>query len=104
MAFKALDTSDYVVGQVWGAIKADRFLLDQRRARLDLPSTKEAVKKMSQLWPKAATKLIEDKANGPAVISCKSTERRQERVAGGPAGQSAKREPSGYAGEPTGLS
>ena len=30
MAFKDLATSDYVVGQVWGALKADRFLLDQR--------------------------------------------------------------------------
>ena len=32
MAFKDLATSDYVVGQVWGAVQADRFLLDQRRA------------------------------------------------------------------------
>jgi predicted phage terminase large subunit-like protein len=68
MAFKDLPSCDYVVGQVWGALKADRFLLDQRRARMDLPATKEAVREMSRLWPKAATKLVEDKANGPAVI------------------------------------
>ena len=68
MAFKGLATSDYVVGQVWGARHADRFLLDQCRDRLDMPSTKEAVKRMSQRWPKAGAKLIEDKANGPAVI------------------------------------
>jgi predicted phage terminase large subunit-like protein len=68
MAFKDLATSDYVVGQVWGAVKADRFLLDQRRERMDMPSTKEAVKDLSQRWPKAGTKLVEDKANGPAVI------------------------------------
>jgi phage terminase large subunit-like protein len=68
MAFKNLATSDYVVGQVWGALNADRFLLDQRRDRMDMLSTKEAVKCLSQRWPKAAAKLIEDKANGPAVI------------------------------------
>jgi predicted phage terminase large subunit-like protein len=68
MAFKDLATSDYVVGQVWGARKADRFLLDQIRRRMDMPTTKEAVKALSRQWPKAATKLIEDKANGPAVI------------------------------------
>jgi predicted phage terminase large subunit-like protein len=68
MAFKDLATSDYVVGQVWAARKADRFLLDQTRQRMDMPSTKEAVRELSRRWPKAAAKLIEDKANGPAVI------------------------------------
>lgn len=68
MAFKDRATSDYVVGQVWGAKQADRFLLDQRRARMDMPATKEAVQDLSRQWPKAATKLVEDKANGPAVI------------------------------------
>jgi predicted phage terminase large subunit-like protein len=35
---------------------------------MDMPSTKEAVKALSQRWPKAGTKLVEDKASGPAVI------------------------------------
>jgi predicted phage terminase large subunit-like protein len=68
MAFKDKVTSDYVVGQVWAALKADRFLLDQRRNRLNMPDTKAAVTAMSAKWPDAVTKLIEDKANGPAVI------------------------------------
>ena len=68
MAFKDRATSDFVVGQVWGARGADRFLLEQCRARMDMPTTKQAVREMSQRWPKAATKLVEDKANGPAVI------------------------------------
>ena len=33
-----------------------------------MPTTKEAVQDLSRRWPKAATKLVEDKANGPAVI------------------------------------
>ena len=41
MAFKDKDGNDYVVGQVWGTKGADRFLLDQIRARLDMPGTKE---------------------------------------------------------------
>jgi predicted phage terminase large subunit-like protein len=68
MAFKDLETSDYVVGQVWAADKADRYLLDQLRNRFDMPATKEAVKALSSRWPKAGCKLVEDRANGPAVI------------------------------------
>jgi predicted phage terminase large subunit-like protein len=69
LAFKDLETSDYVVGQVWAARAADRFLLDQRRERMDMPRTVEAIRKMSEKWPRAAAKLVEDRANGPAVIA-----------------------------------
>ena len=68
MAFKDNANSDFVVGQVWGAKGSDRFLLDQTRARLDMPATKEAVRLLSERWPRAGAKLVEDKANGPAVI------------------------------------
>jgi predicted phage terminase large subunit-like protein len=69
MAFKDLKTSDYVVGGVWGSKGANRFLIDQRRDRLGFPETLSALKAMTQKWPNASAKLIEDKANGPAVIS-----------------------------------
>jgi predicted phage terminase large subunit-like protein len=68
-AFKDLAHSDYVVGQVWAALGADRFLLDQQRERMDMPRSLEAIRMMSQRWPRAAAKLVEDKANGPAVIA-----------------------------------
>jgi predicted phage terminase large subunit-like protein len=68
LAFKDKATSDYVVGQLWAAKGADRFLLDQRRERMDMPQTKEAIRRMSEKWPQAGAKLVEDKANGPAVI------------------------------------
>lgn len=67
-AFKDNDDSDYVVGQVWGKSGADKYLLDQVKARMDLPTTINALKSLSAKWPRATTKLIEDKANGPAVI------------------------------------
>ena len=35
MAYKDLATSGYVVGQVWGAFKANRYLLDHMRSRWD---------------------------------------------------------------------
>lgn len=68
-AFKDLETSDYVVGQVWGRRDADAFLLDQVRGRLDFPATVRAVKALAAKWPQAKAKLIEDKANGTAVIA-----------------------------------
>jgi predicted phage terminase large subunit-like protein len=35
---------------------------------MDMPDTKEAVRLLSAAWPKAGAKLVEDKANGTAVI------------------------------------
>ena len=68
MAFKGTSGSDFVVGQVWGRSGADRYLLDQVRGRWDFPRTLDAVRGLSDRWPEARTKLIEDKANGPAVL------------------------------------
>jgi phage terminase large subunit-like protein len=47
---------------------ADRYLLEQIRDRLDFPGTLLAVRRLSGLCPNALRKLVEDKANGPAVI------------------------------------
>ena len=68
MAFKDTKKSDFVVGQVQAAVGADRYLLDQVRARMDLPATLLAVRQLSARWREASLKLVEDKANGPAVI------------------------------------
>lgn len=67
-AFKDLDDSSYVVVQVWGRIGANCYLLDQIRDHLNLTGTKEAVRQMHFKWQQAGLKLIEDKANGTAVI------------------------------------
>lgn len=69
MAFKDTDSSDYVVGQVWGRRGADVYLLDQVRGRLDFPATLTAFKAFAAKWPQAMLKLVEDKANGTAVIA-----------------------------------
>ena len=67
-SFKGLDTSDYVVGQIWGRSGSSFLLLDQVRGRMDLPATVKAVREQSKRWPNCCAKLIEDKANGPAVM------------------------------------
>ena len=69
LAFKDLSTSDFVAGGVWAAKKADRFLLDQVRERLSFPRTLEAVKSLRAKWPRAYQILIEEAANGAAVIA-----------------------------------
>lgn len=67
--FKDEITSDFVVGQVWGRIGADRYLLDQVRDRMNFPATLSAIISLTQKHPRASRKLIEDKANGPAIIA-----------------------------------
>lgn len=68
MTFKDTDDSAYVVGQVWARLMADRFLLDQVRDKMDIVKTLQAVRNLSAHWPRVIKKLVEDKANGPAVI------------------------------------
>lgn len=69
MSFKETKEGSYVVGQIWGRKGADKYLLDQVRDRMDFPATIQAVRSLSAKWPQAHAKLVEDKANGPAVIA-----------------------------------
>lgn len=67
-AFKDLSTSDYVVGQVWCCVGARFYLVDQVRAHLGFDATRAAIIDMTIKWPQATTFLIEDKANGTAIV------------------------------------
>lgn len=69
--FKDTNTSDYVVGQVWARSKkspANRYLLDQVRARMTFTETVQAVRGLSEKWKQTTRKLVEDAANGAAVM------------------------------------
>jgi len=66
--FKDGDTTDYVVGQVWGMFNEQYYLIDQVRDRMGFVDTCRAVRMLSAKWPKAIFKIVEDKANGPAVV------------------------------------
>lgn len=66
--FKDTDGTDYVVGQKWGKKGASCYLLHQIRGRLSFTKTAEKVKLLREMEPISREILIEDKANGPAVI------------------------------------
>ena len=46
-SFKETSSSDYVVGQVWGRIGADKYLVDQVRRRMDCPTTIQEIVRLS---------------------------------------------------------
>lgn len=68
MSFKKTSDSDHVVGQVWGRRGGEHFLIDQVRERMSFTEAKKAVTNMKARYPKTERILIEDKANGPAII------------------------------------
>ncbi|MDE2101869.1 MAG: phage terminase large subunit [Patescibacteria group bacterium] len=68
-SFKDTDGSDFVCGLVIGRVGADKYVLDCAHGRFDYPATRRAVREMRAAWPQTTALLIEDKANGPAIIS-----------------------------------
>lgn len=67
--FKDADTSDYVAIEVLGKKGADMYLVDLIKARLDFPKTIMAIKGMKAKYPRVGAILVEDKANGSAIIA-----------------------------------
>lgn len=66
-SFKNKIDNDWVVFQVWGRTGARKYLLHQVRRKMNFPETLKAFKLLCKDW-KARTKLVEDKANGSAII------------------------------------
>lgn len=69
--FKDTNASDYVVGQRWAKVGADCFLLEQSRDRRAFTATISEMEDFQERGPghgRARTHLVEDKANGPAII------------------------------------
>jgi len=67
------DDSSYAVGQLWFQPynePASAYLIDQVRAKWDFPDTLEKMVAMSKapLWRKATAKIVENKADGRALI------------------------------------
>lgn len=67
-SLKAKADSDYCVIQVWGAKGGDFWLLDQHRARMTFSQTIDAIRRMKAAWVGIGQILIEDKANGTAIV------------------------------------
>jgi predicted phage terminase large subunit-like protein len=66
--FKDENDSDFVCGTVWGRQGSNYYLLDMLNERMDIVDTMRAINSFNAKHPKALVKLVEDKANGPAVI------------------------------------
>lgn len=69
LAFKDTSASDYVAMAIWLRRGAETFVLDMVRERLDFVATCQRLRELAARWPQALLKIVEDKANGPAVIA-----------------------------------
>lgn len=68
-AFKDKKSSDYVAAGVWGKTTDGRvWLLEMRREKLSFTRTAAAIAGLKAAYPRATKILIEDAANGPALI------------------------------------
>lgn len=67
-AFKDQEQNDSVCFHVWGAKGADRYLLDEICKRMSFTKTILTFLDLIERYPKAVKRLVEDKANGSAII------------------------------------
>ena len=73
-AFKGGEQNDYVAITVWGKRGNDYFLRECRNEHLDFSATLRSIREVKRSYPRAGAVLIEDKANGSAVINVLSRE------------------------------
>ncbi len=69
LVFDGDGQGSFVVGQVWGRLGVNHYLLYQYRERVNFPDTCRAFVMVSQRWPRAVRKRVEKKANGAALIA-----------------------------------
>lgn len=66
-SFKDSATADFVAGHIWGYGDGKFYLVDRVKRRMGLPETVASLRRWAIQYPTAHGKLVEDKANGPAV-------------------------------------
>lgn len=67
-SFKDEEQSDFVAIQVWGKNGADIYLIDAVKKHLSFPDTIVEIRRLRAMYPECTTTLIEDRANGSAII------------------------------------
>lgn len=67
--FKGGEDNDFVAIEVWGKRGSDYYCRYALNRHMDFPETLEAILQVRQLYPSARAVLVEDKANGSAIIS-----------------------------------
>ena len=68
-AFKGGENNDFVAITVWGRRDSDYFLLDCLNRHMDFVGTLAAIRETRRKFPDARAVLIEDKANGSAILN-----------------------------------
>lgn len=68
-SFKGNEDNDFVAIEVWGKLGCNYYLRYCLNRHMDFPQTLGAIRSVRMLYPRATAVLIEDKANGPAIIS-----------------------------------
>jgi predicted phage terminase large subunit-like protein len=68
-SFLKTEGSDLIAGGVWRRKGANKFLVDLEWDRHDFKETLEIFKHQAATYPEAREKFVENKANGPGVIS-----------------------------------
>jgi predicted phage terminase large subunit-like protein len=66
---KSKDSGSFVCGWVMARKGGQFYILDEERGRWSYAESRVAVRRMTEQWPQALAKLIENKANGPAIES-----------------------------------
>jgi predicted phage terminase large subunit-like protein len=66
--FKDLESADWVCGQVWGVVGPNRYLLYMKYRPIGFLESLKAVAQFRIMWPGINETIIEDKANGPAIM------------------------------------
>lgn len=67
-SFKGKESSDSVSGQHWAFQWPNRYLLDRINGKMGYVETKDAIRSLKEAWPIVDAILVEDKANGTAVV------------------------------------
>lgn len=58
-----------MVGEEWGRLGSDCYMRDLAAAQLEFPATLTGTLAVTAAWPRIRGILVEDKANGPAMLS-----------------------------------
>lgn len=67
--FKSKENDDFVAGQTWSRRGAELYLRPGWcHKRLSFTETLTAIKNMKRMYPRTSAILVEDKANGPAIL------------------------------------
>lgn len=72
--FKDEEQSDFVAIQVWGKVENRIYLIDAVKKHLNFPDTIMEIRRLRAMYADCQTTLIEDKANGSAIITMLRTE------------------------------